>query len=109
MHMTLPKPQFPYIGRLYSAAVEAGLSPSTLNRESVDGLIRILQRTNWAQDNVDIIQIWNRGGDAYGDMIKAVRAYSATVNQVTRVAKAAIRAQEKADAQAAKKAAKNNT
>jgi hypothetical protein len=104
--MTLPKPVYPYIGRLYQAAVDAGISPGTLNRESADSLIRILQRSNWAKQNEDIISIWNRGGDAYGDLIKAVRAYSNTVNQAVRAEKAAERAQAKADAQAAKLAAK---
>lgn len=104
--MTLPKPVYPYIGRLYQAAVDAGISPGTLNRESADSLIRILQRSNWAKENADIISIWNRGGDAYGDLIKAVRAYSNTVNQAVRAEKAAERAQVKADAQAAKLAAK---
>lgn len=102
--MTLPKPVFAYIGRLYSAAVEAGINPSTINRESADSLIRILQRSNWAKDNEDIINMWNRGGDVYGDLIKAVRAYSNTVNQAARAEKAVERAQVKALAQAAKDA-----
>lgn len=102
--MTLPNPQFPYIGRLYSAAVEAGVSPGTLNRESADSLIRILMRGNWAKDNGDIINIWNRGGDTYGDMIKAVRAYSIAVNQAARAEKTALNAQAKLDAKAAKAA-----
>jgi hypothetical protein len=104
--MTLPKPVYPYIGRLYQAAVDAGISPGTLNRESADSLICILQRGNWAKQNEDIISIWNRGGDAYGDLIKAVRAYHNQVNQAVRAEKAAERAQAKADAQAAKQAAK---
>lgn len=104
--MTLPKPQYAYIGRLYAAAVEAGVSPGTLNRESADSLIRILQRGNWAKENADIINIWNRGGDAYGDLIKAVRAYHNQVNQAARVEKAAEKAQQKAHAQAEKQAAK---
>ena len=104
--MTLPKPVFPYIGRLYQAALDAGISPGTLNRESADSLIRILQRGNWAKQNEDIISIWNRGGDAYGDLIKSVRAYHNQVNQAVRAEKAAERAQAKADAQAAKQAAK---
>jgi len=103
--MTLPKPQYPYIGRLYAAAVEAGVSPGTLNRESADSLIRILQRGNWAKENADIINIWNRGGDAYGDLIKAVRAYHNQVNQAVRAEKAVERAQVKAQAQDAKAAA----
>lgn len=113
--MTLPKPLFPYIGRLYAAAVEADVNPGTINRESADSLIRILQRSNWAKDNADIISIWNRGGDTYGDLIKAVRAYSNTVNQAARAEKAAERAQVKADAEAVKaearaaKAAAKNT
>ncbi len=104
--MTLPKPVFPYIGRLYQAALDAGVNPGTLNRESADSLIRILQRSNWAKDNEDIINMWNRGGDVYGDLIKAVRAYHNQVNQAARAEKAAERAQAKADAQAAKLAAK---
>lgn len=103
--MTLPKPLFPYIGRLYVAAVEAGINPSTLNRENADSLIRVLQRSNWAQHNADIITMWNRGGDAYGDMIKAVRAYSTQVNQARRAEKAAEKVQQKAAAAAAKRAA----
>jgi hypothetical protein len=105
--MTLPKPLFPYIGRLYAAAMEAGVSPTTLNRESADSLIRILQRGNWAKENADIISIWNRGGDAYGDLIKEVRVYGAQVNQAARAEKAADRAQAKADAQAAKLASRS--
>ncbi len=105
--MTLPKPVFPYIGRLYQAALDAGIHPGTLNRESADSLIRILQRSNWAKDNEDIINMWNRGGDVYGDLIKAVRAYHNQVNQAVRAEKAAERAQVKADAQAAKLAAKS--
>ena len=50
--------------------------------------------------------MWNRGGDVYGDLIKAVRAYHNQVNQAVRAEKAAERAQVKADAQAAKLAAK---
>lgn len=102
--MSLPKPVFAYVGRLYAAAVQAGINPSTINRESADGLIRILQRGNWAKENEDIINMWNRGGDTYGDLIKAVRAYSNTVNQMARAEKAAQRAQDKADTQAAKDA-----
>lgn len=105
--MTLPKPQFPYIGRLYSAAVEAGVPPGSLNRESADSLIRILQRGNWAKDNQDIINMWARGGDVYGDLIKAVRAYSNTVNQVVRAEKATAKAQQKADLKAAKTSPKS--
>ena len=105
--MTLPKPVFAYIGRLYSAAVEAGINPGTLNRESADSLIRILQRSNWAKDNEDIINMWNRGGDVYGDLIKAVRAYSNTVNQAVRAEKAAAKAQQKADVKAAKTTTKS--
>lgn len=104
--MTLPKPLYPYIGRLYAATVEAGISPATLNRESADSLIRILQRGNWAKDNADIINIWNRGGDVYGDLIKAVRAYHNQVNQAERAEKAAARFQAKAAAEAAKSAAR---
>lgn len=100
--MTLPKPLYDYIGRLYAAAVGAGINPSTLNRESTDSLIRILQRGSWAQDNADIINIWSRGGDTYGDLIKAVRAYHNSVNQAVRAEKAADRAQAKMAAQAAK-------
>jgi hypothetical protein len=104
--MTLPKPMYPYIGRMYSAAVEAGINPGTLNRENADSLIRVLQRTNWALENADIINMRHRGGDVYGDLIKEVRAYSATVNQAARAEKAAMRAQQKAHAADAKKAAK---
>jgi hypothetical protein len=96
--MTLPKPVYPYIGRLYQAAVNAGVSPGTLNRESADSLIRILQRGNWAKDNEDIINMWNRGGDTYGDMIKAVRVYALQVNQAARAEKSAQRAHMKAQA-----------
>lgn len=105
--MTLPKPLYPYIGRMYAAAVEAGINPGTLNRENADSLIRILQRGNWAKDNADIINMRHRGGDVYGDLIKEVRAYSLMVNRAARAEKAAARAQEKADAEAAKQAAKS--
>ena len=86
------------------AAVEAGINPGTLNRENADSLIRILQRGKWAQENQDIIQMWNRGGDVFGDMIKAVRAYHSQVNQAARAQKAAERAQEKALAKTPKRA-----
>lgn len=100
--MTLPKPVFPYIGRMYAAVVEAGINPLTLNRENADTLIRVLQRTNWALENADIINMRHRGGDSYGDMIKEVRAYHVLVNQVSRAERAAARAQEKAAAAATK-------
>jgi len=79
--MDLPKPVYEYVGRLYAAVVSSGANPASANRESVDSLIRILARSTWAGDNADIINIWNRGGDVYGDMIKDLRAYASTVTK----------------------------
>lgn len=86
--MDLPKPQYAYVGRLYAAVVASGANPGSANRESVDTLIRILARSNWAGDNADILNIWNRGGDVYGDMIKDLRSYASTVTKARRAARA---------------------
>jgi hypothetical protein len=96
--MDLPKPQYAYVGRLYAAVVASGANPASANRESVDTLIRILARSTWVADNADIINIWNRGGDVYGDMIKDLRAYASTVTKSRKAAKA-VRAQPVAPTQ----------
>ena len=84
----LPKPQFPYIGRLYAAVVAEGLGPGSLNRENTDTVIRKLSKTNWATDNGDLIRLWALNGDNWGNTIKAVKSYSADVNQHKREIKA---------------------
>lgn len=86
--MDLPKPQYAYVGRLYAAVVASGANPASANRESVDSLIRILARSTWAGDNADILNLWNRGGDAYGDMIKDLRSYASTVTKHRKAARA---------------------
>ena len=79
--MDLPKPQFGYVGRLYAAVVAEGLSPTSLNRENTDTVLRKLCKTSWLAENRDIHKLWMLGGDDYGDMIKEVKKYGAVVNQ----------------------------
>jgi hypothetical protein len=87
MKMDLPKPTFPYIGRLYQAVVSEGLSAGSLNRENTDTVLRKLCKTTWLEENRDIYKIWMLGGDTWGDLIKDVKKYSAVVNQYKRDAK----------------------
>jgi hypothetical protein len=76
----LPKPLFPQIGRLYDAVVAANINPGSLNRDQADTVVRILARTNWKNDNMDIYNMWNAGGDHWGQLIKDVKDYSKKVS-----------------------------
>ena len=70
---------FPQIGRLYEAVVAANISPGSLNRDQADTVVRILARTTWKNDNMDIYTMWNAGGDHWGQLIKDVKDYSRQV------------------------------
>ena len=83
----LPKPPFPSVGRLYQAAVANGVNPANINMDRADSLIRILARSVWKNDNMDIYSTWNTGGDPWSRMVKDVREYSKTVARHRRVSK----------------------
>ncbi len=76
----LPKPQFSAVGRLYLAAVSVGETPSNLNLDRADSIVRTLSRTNWKKDNLDIYSTWAAGGDPWSQLIKDVKAYSKIVS-----------------------------
>lgn len=78
---SLPKPAFPYVGRMYQAVVASGISVGSLNRDRADTVVRNLSKTNWKNDNLDIYSIWNAGGDAWGQLIKDVKEYARDVSK----------------------------
>ena len=91
----LPKPVFPYIGRMYEAVVSQGFIPTSLNRENAERVIKILSRTTWSIENKDLIMLWTLGGDAWGELIKDVKLYSIVVNKSKRLEISRIKKEEK--------------
>ena len=81
----LPKALFPSVGRFYQAVVAHGFSPMSLNRDQADTVVRILARTNWKNDNMDIYGLWNTGGDPWGQLIKDVKSYAKVVAKSKKV------------------------
>jgi hypothetical protein len=79
--MDLPKPSFPYIGRMYHAVISQGFNPGGFSMEVADTVIRNLKKTSWANENQDLIRLWTLGGDNWSTTIKEVRSYSGVVNR----------------------------
>jgi len=79
--MDLPKPNFPYIARMYRAVLSQGFNPGGFSMDVADTVVRNLKKTSWANENQDIINLWILGGDNWSSAIKDARNYNGTVNR----------------------------